>query len=132
KAPTARALRAAAQRPLSSMSQARLRAIKSAAAQGGTAAPRAQAVKAPSVPSASQISNFQGLDRLSAQNNNFIFVPPDTTVGRSPLTVLEGANSAVRLFNSSGTVLSTLNLNSFLQASTTNGLVFDPKVYFDR
>jgi len=132
KAPTTRATKATAQRALSAVSQARLRAIKKAAAESGPATPGVERAKAPAVPSASTLTNFAGLDRISAQNNGFIFVPPDTIVARSPLTVLEGANSAVRLFNSAGGVLSTLNLNSFFLAATSNGLLFDPKVYYDR
>jgi hypothetical protein len=53
-------------------------------------------------------------------------------VGRSPTTVLEGANSAVRLFTSAGGVLATSNLNTFMAVATSNGLLFDPKVYYDR
>src|SRR4051794_13041199 len=45
---------------------------------------------------------FDGLDRPQAQNNGFVFTPPDTIVAKSPNRILEGANSAVRLFNNSG------------------------------
>jgi hypothetical protein len=75
---------------------------------------------------------FDGLDRPQAQNNGFVFTPPDTIVGKSPNRILEGVNSAVRLFNNSGGIIQTLNLNTFFGAPTTNGLLFDPKIYFDR
>ncbi len=75
---------------------------------------------------------FAGLDRPSAANNGFVFSPPDTTLGKSPNRVLEGANSALRLSTTVGAILDTKDLNTFFGASTTNGLLFDPKVYFDR
>ena len=62
----------------------------------------------------------------------FVFVPPDTTSAKSPNHVIEATNSAVRLFTPAGTILATADLNTFFVASTTQGLLFDPKVYFDR
>jgi hypothetical protein len=75
---------------------------------------------------------FNGLDRPGAMNNGFVFNPPDTIAGKSPNRVLEGANSALRLFSNSGSVIATQNLNTFFGAATANGRLFDPKVYFDR
>jgi hypothetical protein len=94
-------------------------------ARSGSADPSASA--APSVP-----LNFAGLNRQTAVNNGFVFNPPDTIVGKSPNRVLEGANSALRLFNTSGGVIATSDMNTFFGASTTNGRLFDPKVYYDR
>jgi hypothetical protein len=90
-------------------------------------APRSTAPSAPSVP-----LSFNGLDRPSAVNNGFVFNPPDTIVGKSPNRVLEVVNSALRLFSNTGGILGTRDLNTFFGAATTNGLLFDPKVYFDR
>jgi hypothetical protein len=86
--------------------------------------------QSPRVPFVS--TNFAGLNRLTAQNHGFIFVPPDTTIAKSPNRVLEGTNSALRLFTPAGGVLATADLNTFFGALTTNGLMFDPKVIFDR
>jgi hypothetical protein len=85
------------------------------------------AVQAPSVS-----PNFTGLDRQTAANNGFVFSPPDTIVAKSTSRVLEGANSALRLFTNTGTILQTRDLNTFFSASTTNGRLFDPKVFYDR
>jgi hypothetical protein len=83
--------------------------------------------RVPSVPLA-----FNGLDRPGALNNGFVFNPPDTIVGKSPNRVLEGVNSALRLFANNGAAIDTRNLNTFFGAPSTNGLLFDPKVYYDR
>jgi hypothetical protein len=103
-------------------------AVRGPAPMGATAlsVPRS-AARVPSVP-----LSFNGLDRPSAVNNGFVFVPPDTIVGKSPTRVLEGVNSAVRLFSNTGGILATSNLNTFFGAATANGLMFDPKVYYDR
>lgn len=87
----------------------------------------AAASQAPSV-----ALSFNGLDRPGAVNNGFVFNPPDTIVAKSPNRVLEGANSALRLFTNTGSVIQTQNLNSFFGASTSSGLLFDPKVFYDR
>ncbi len=76
-------------------------------------------------------TSFVGLDRPSSANNGFVFFPPDTIVAKSVNHVLEGANSAVRLFDAVGNVIETRDLNTFFGASTSKGLLFDPKVYFD-
>lgn len=81
---------------------------------------------------ASVTLNFLGLNRQTAANNGFVFIPPDTILGKSPNQVIEATNSAIRLFTPSGGVLTTRDLNSFFGASTANGRLFDPKVYFDR
>jgi hypothetical protein len=77
-------------------------------------------------------TNFLGLDRQAAANNGFVFFPPDTIVAKSPNQVIEAVNSAIRLFNTTGGVLATADLNTFFGASTSNGLLFDPKLYYDR
>jgi hypothetical protein len=86
--------------------------------------------RAPSAPTMPTL--FNGLDRPSSANNGVTFSPPDEIVGKSPNRVLEATNSAVRLFNNTGSPLATLDLNTFMGAPTTNGLLFDPKVYYDR
>lgn len=83
-------------------------------------------------PEAAIAPNFAGLNRLTAQNSGFIFNPPDTTMGKSPNRVLEATNSALRLFTNAGGVLATANLNSFFSAPAASGLLFDPKVLYDR
>jgi hypothetical protein len=76
--------------------------------------------------------SFTGLDRLSAANNGSIFFPPDTIVAKSPIRVLEATNSALRLFTTAGGVIGTSDLNTFFGALATNGLLFDPKAFYDR
>ena len=73
-----------------------------------------------------------GLNRQTAANNGFVFVPPDTILGKSPNRAVEAANSAIRLFSNTCGVLATRDLNSFFGAAVANGRLFDPKVYFDR
>lgn len=85
------------------------------------------AAQVPSVP-----VNFAGLNRQTAVNNGSVFTPPDTIVGKSPTVVVEAANSAVRTFSNTGTVTGTASLNTFFGAATASGLLFDPKVYYDR
>src|SRR6185312_1436015 len=65
-------------------------------------------------------------------SNGFIFTPPDTSVAKSPTRVLEAVNGALRLSNTSGGTIATVDLNTFFGAAVANGLLFDPKVYFDR
>jgi len=77
-------------------------------------------------------TSFAGLNRLTAANNGFIFVPPDPNAAKSTTKVLEVTNSATRLFSTAGAVLQTLDLNTFFGAASTNGLLFDPKVIYDR
>jgi hypothetical protein len=91
------------------------------------APPEKSATAAPSMPTL-----FNGLDRPSAANNGFTFTPPDEILGKSPNRILEGVNSALRLFTNAGSTLATRDLNSFMGAPTGNGRLFDPKVYYDR
>jgi hypothetical protein len=76
--------------------------------------------------------SFAGLNRPTSANNGFVFIPPDTISAKSPNRVIEATNSAIRLFNTTGGIIATLNLNSFFGAPTSQGIMFDPKVYFDR
>jgi hypothetical protein len=62
--------------------------------------------------------------------------PPDTILARGPDRVLHMVNRRVRLFNTSGGVLATTDLNRFFGA-TSNGVpvgdaLYDPKVIYDR
>lgn len=97
-----------------------------------TPASRGVLAPGPSPTRATQTALFEGLNRLTGGNGSTIFAPPDTIVGRSPTTTLEAVNSGIRLFNNSNAVIGTMNLNSFFSASTADGFIFDPKVYFDR
>jgi hypothetical protein len=91
--------------------------------------------------------SFVGLDFNSGASNGFGFFPPDTIVAKSlrpslfvgtPDTgrVLEAANSALRLFTIEGAALQTMKLNTFfgapVVAGSSEGILFDPKVYYDR
>ncbi|HEV8676966.1 MAG TPA: hypothetical protein VGX21_23260 [Methylomirabilota bacterium] len=80
------------------------------------------------------VTSFLGLNRPGAANSGFVFVPPDPIVGKSFTRVLEAANSAVRLHTTTGAVLDTKSLNVFFGVAPagSSGLLFDPKVYFDR
>jgi hypothetical protein len=77
-------------------------------------------------------ASFLGLNRQTAANNGFIFIPPDTILGKSPSQVLEATNSALRLFDTFGRVLATADLNTFFGAPLADTRLFDPKVYYDR
>lgn len=77
-------------------------------------------------------TNFLGLNRLTAANHGFVFFPPDTIAAKSPNRVIEAVNSAVRLFDTAGGVLATADLNTFFGAPTSDSLLFDPKLYYDR
>jgi hypothetical protein len=113
-------------------------AYAAAKAEAAAVTPRSQGLqrvdvpeeRAPSAPTMPTL--FNGLDRPGSANNGNTFSPPDEIVGKSPNRVLEATNSAVRLFNNTGGALATLDLNTFMGAPTTNGLLFDPKVYYDR
>ena len=115
---------------------ARTYAAEKAAAQSSRATSGVVEVAVPSAKSATAIPSmpvlFNGLDRPSGANNGVTFTPPDTIVAKSPTRVLEGVNSALRLFSNTGGVLATSDLNTFFGASTANGRLFDPKVYYDR
>jgi hypothetical protein len=120
---------------LAPMSAARFAALKAAAAQNPAAQPASPARSAAAGPEpalADLVTSFTGLDRPSAASNGFVFFPPDTIVAKSFARVLEATNSAIRLFTTAGGVLATSNLNAFFSAPVADGLLFDPKVYFDR
>jgi hypothetical protein len=78
------------------------------------------------------LRTFIGLDRPSSTDQGFVFFPPDTIVGKSNTRVIEMTNSAIRLFNSVGGVIATSGLTPFFGAAAADGIVFDPRVYFDR
>jgi hypothetical protein len=108
------------------------RALKAQARRTPAAQP-VEALEKPSEPepSAAVTQSFTGLNQQEAGN----LVPPDTILGVSNTRALEAVNTAVRLFNKSTTppsVIQTKSLNSFFGASTSQGTLFDPKVYFDR
>jgi hypothetical protein len=77
-------------------------------------------------------TSFAGLDRRTASNHGYFFYPPDPIVAKGPDKVLEATNSAARLFTSAGAVVDTKDLNTFFATPIDEGLLFDPKVYFDR
>jgi hypothetical protein len=60
------------------------------------------------------------------------WVPPDTISAKSPNRILEATNSAMRLFDNAAVALQTIDLNTFFNAPSINGALFDPKVYYDR
>ena len=88
--------------------------------------PRGAAVRA-----ASAGISFDGLDRTAAANNGQLSFPPDTTLAKSGFRLLQGTNSALRLFTPTGGVLATRDLNTFFDAALSDGMLFDPKVLFD-
>lgn len=96
---------------------------------------QADALEAPNPLTHTVTTSFPGLDRPSAASGGFSFFPPDTILARGPSHVLEAVNSAVRLFNSSGSTVSTVDLNTFFSYPVDgNGdrILFDPKVFYDR
>lgn len=92
----------------------------------------------PSVPaplSHTITSSFVGLDRPSAASGGFVFFPPDTNVAKGPSKVLEVVNSAARLFATNGSVLATMDLNTFFSYPVDGDperILFDPKIFYDR
>jgi hypothetical protein len=122
-------------RLMTPVGDAEYKLIKSQAAtkpaQSAELLPSSGSQPGPQPRTVSSITSFVGLDRNSAASGGQ-WNPPDTIVAKSFNHVLEAANSAVRLFNTTGTVLDTKTLNAFFGASTTDGILFDPKVYFDR
>ena len=88
---------------------------------GETAAPE---------PDATLGTNFVGLNRPGSGSVD----PPDTIVGASGSRVLEAVNTQLRLTNATGTQLDSRRLATFFTglAPSSAGLVFDPKVYYDR
>jgi hypothetical protein len=87
-------------------------------------------------PSAADITaSFAGLNRLTAQNNGFIFVPPDPQIAAAISRLVEVSNSAIRLYTKTGGVLQTMDLNTFFGTAPGGGgtgLLFDPKIVYDR
>lgn len=75
------------------------------------------------------LRNQTGIAQSSLPNNA---VPPDTILARSGTRVLEAVNRGVQLRSLSGSQISIKDLNDFFAASTTDGLLFDPKVYYDQ
>jgi hypothetical protein len=110
-------------------------AIEQEVARTGPAPTGAVKLPLPAPGTAAPLSitaNFLGLNRPTAANNGFVFIPPDTILGKSPTEVLEATNSALRLFDTAGGVLATADLNTFFGAALADTRLFDPKVYYDR
>jgi hypothetical protein len=90
----------------------------------------------PTVPAAGQVLASSSLVGTASVTTTFpglnypasLGLPPDTTLAKSGSRVLEATNSSVRLFNTSGGVLSTTSTASLFGVST--GMT-DPKVFFD-
>jgi len=117
---------------LTPVGEAAFQALKARAAS--SRAPGADQQLSPSIrPNSADITtSFVGLNISTAANHGFSFVPPDPQVAKSPTKVLELTNSAARLFTTSGGVVQTADLNTFFGASTTDGILFDPKIVYDR
>jgi hypothetical protein len=56
------------------------------------------------------------LNRQTAANNGFVFIPPDTILGKSLTQFIEATNSAIRFTDTAGGVLATTDLNTFFGA----------------
>ncbi|MDE2059477.1 MAG: hypothetical protein KGJ27_07115 [candidate division NC10 bacterium] len=56
--------------------------------------------------------------------------PPDTQVGVGPNSIVEAVNLELRIWDKSGNIIKTTDLNSFFGVSTTTNLS-DPKIRFD-
>lgn len=112
-------------------------AAEKTSARTAPSSPGAVAIPVPGGPDSGALvpsvtASFAGLNRQTGANNGVAFVPPDTILGKSRTRAIEAVNSGIRLFDNSGGVLGTRDLNAFFGAATANGLLFDPKVYFDR
>lgn len=79
---------------------------------------------------ASIITSFAGLDQLSVPENDTN--PPDTTLAKSGFRVLEAVNASLRLSQNAGNTIQTKSLMSFFSAFPGDGVMFDPRVIFDR
>jgi hypothetical protein len=73
------------------------------------------------------LNSFEGLD---ADDNPFLLSPPDTIVAAGPGHVVEAVNIALRIFDKSGTMLSTQLLSDFFSPVAPNS-PFDPLVTYD-
>lgn len=119
--------------PVGPLALSRMKANAARAPASPGAAPAAlSAVDGPEPLTSDVTVSFTGLDRITSANNGSLFFPPDTIVAKSNTRVLEATNSALRLFTTTGSVLATRDLNTFFGAPTADGLLFDPKVYYDR
>lgn len=74
------------------------------------------------------LRNQGGMNQSTLPNNA---VPPDTTLARSSTRVVEAVNRGVQLRTLSGSQLAISDLNAFFGAPTGDGLLFDPKTYYD-
>lgn len=82
---------------------------------------------APRSGSATPAVSFPGIDYLAGGQKT----PPDVGVARSTDRVLEAVNSALRLFDTNGTIRVTRTTAAFFGVPESPG-VFDPKVFYDR
>ena len=74
-------------------------------------------------------TSFEGLNSQTGGG----FSPPDTIVAKSPTRVVEAVNSAIRMTTTSGTLVQSMSLDTFLSSSaSTQGSPFDPKIFYDR
>ncbi|MBW4699050.1 MAG: hypothetical protein KME03_14345 [Aphanocapsa lilacina HA4352-LM1] len=98
-------------------------------------APAADEILSPE-PLAALGTSFVGLDKPGSVNNDLALDPPDPIGAKSGDTVLEATNSAIALYTESGNLFQSKDLNSFFGApyagGSLEGVLFDPKVYYDR
>jgi hypothetical protein len=72
------------------------------------------------------LTTFPGLDYATGGA-----ITPDPIVAKSGFRVLQAVNQALRLYNTSGSVLATTTTQAFLGLSPTQN-TSDPKVFFDK
>ena len=93
-----------------------------AAAQPAPAASAQVTSSALNIPSST--GGFMGLRRSESGG----WIPPDTQIGVGPNYIVEAVNLEMRIWPRSGSVVSTVDLNTFFQ---TSAQLSDPKIRFD-
>jgi hypothetical protein len=69
-------------------------------------------------------------DNFNAVDDNHVFIPPDTDGAVGPTHLMVAVNGTVRIQTKTGTVLSSVTLDSFF-AGVTTSTAFDPHVLYD-
>lgn len=116
--------------PLSPVPPGELRRLKEEARRGAPSEGGVQQLdlSTSSLTGPTVLRTQNGMNQSTLPNNA---IPPDTILARSSNRVVEAVNRGVQLRTLSGSQLAIRDLNAFFGAATGDGLLFDPKVYYD-
>src|SRR5438132_10653847 len=90
--------------------------------------PRVEHLEDRTAPAVSILKSFAGMNFNDTASGG---EPPDTIVAAGPNHVVELVNTAIRVYNKNGGVLSTQELSTFFSSLGAVGQMSDPQISYD-